>query len=91
MPSGATEANNLALRGAVEAGAEGRRRMLVSAVEHASVARAARWLADSGLLKLDMIRVTAGGALQPWPSHHRRRHRERSWRRRARPRYDLIS
>ena len=63
--AGATEANNLALRGAVKAAAEGRRRMLVSAVEHASVARTARWLADCGLVKLDVIGVTAGGFVEP--------------------------
>ena len=63
--SGATEANNLALRGAVEAAPEGRRRMLVSAVEHASVARTARWLADRGLVKSDVIEVTAGGFVEP--------------------------
>ena len=63
--AGATEANNLALRGAVGAAPEGRRRMLVSAVEHASVARTARWLADCGLVKLDIIGVTAGGFVEP--------------------------
>ncbi len=63
--SGATEANNLALRGAIEAAPEGRRRMLVSAVEHASVGRAARWLADCGLVKLDVIEATAGGFVEP--------------------------
>ncbi len=63
--AGATEANNLALRGAVEAAAEGRQRILVSAVEHASVARTARWLADRGLVKLDVIEVTAGGFVNP--------------------------
>ena len=63
--AGATEANNLALRGAVEAAPEGRRRMLVSAVEHASVSRTARWLADCGLVKLDVIGVTAGGFVEP--------------------------
>ena len=63
--SGATEANNLALRGAVEASPEDRRRMLVSAVEHASVARTAGWLADCGLVKLDVIGVTAGGFVEP--------------------------
>ena len=63
--SGATEANNLALRGAVDAAPEGRRRMLVSAVEHASVARTARWLADRGLAKLDVIEVTRGGLVEP--------------------------
>ena len=63
--AGATEANNLALRGAVEAAPEGRQRMLVSAVEHASVGRTARWLADRGLVKLDVIGVTAGGFVGP--------------------------
>ena len=63
--SGATEANNLALRGAVGAAPAGRRRMLVTAVEHASVARTARWLADRGLMKLDVIEVTAGGFVEP--------------------------
>ena len=63
--AGATEANNLALRGAVEAAPEGRQRILVSAVEHASVGRTARWLADCGLVKLDVIGVTAGGFVEP--------------------------
>ena len=63
--SGATEANNLALQGAVEAAPEGRRRMLVSAVEHASVAGTARLLADYGLVKLDVIEVTSGGFVDP--------------------------
>ena len=63
--AGATEANNLALRGAVEAAPAGRKRMLVSAVEHASVGRPARWLADCGLVKLDVIGVTAGGLVTP--------------------------
>ena len=63
--SGATEANNLALQGAVEAAPESRQRMLVSAVEHASVAGTARWLADYGLVKLDVIEVTTGGFVEP--------------------------
>ena len=63
--AGATEANNLALRGAVDAGAAGRKRILVSAVEHASVARTARWLADCGQAELDVIGVTAGGFVEP--------------------------
>ena len=63
--AGATEANNLALRGAAEAAPEGRQRMLVSAVEHASVGLTARWLADCGLVKLDVIDVTAGGFVEP--------------------------
>ena len=63
--AGATEANNLALRGAVEAAPEGRQRILVSAVEHASVGRTARWLADCGVVKLDVIGVTVGGFVEP--------------------------
>ncbi len=63
--AGATEANNLALRGAAEAAPEGRPRILVSAVEHASVARTARWLSDSGVVKLDVIGVTSGGFVDP--------------------------
>ena len=63
--SGATEANNLALRGAVDAAPEGRRRMLVSAVEHASAASTARWLSARGLVKLDVIEVTRGGFVEP--------------------------
>ena len=62
--SGATEANNLALQGAVEAAPEGRKRMLVSAVEHASVSGTARWLAGYGLVKLDVIEVTSGGFVE---------------------------
>ena len=63
--SGATEANNLVLQGALEAAPKSRRRMLVSAVEHASVAGTARLLADYGLVKLDVIEVTAGGFVEP--------------------------
>ena len=63
--AGATEANNLALRGVVEAAAEHRSRILVSAVEHASVLETARWLSEQGLAKLDVIPVTAGGFVDP--------------------------
>ena len=59
--AGATESNNLALRGAVEGAPADRRRILVSAVEHASVRETARWLDEQGLAKLDVIPVTAGG------------------------------
>ncbi|MCY4069654.1 MAG: cysteine desulfurase family protein [Acidimicrobiaceae bacterium] len=63
--SGATEANNLALQGiaaAVEAQAP---RLLVSAVEHASVSRTARRLADRGSVKLDVIPVASEGFVEP--------------------------
>ena len=47
--AGATEANNLALLGLVEGNVGNRSRVLVSAVEHASVLESARWLAGQGL------------------------------------------
>ena len=59
--AGATEANNLALRGWVEGAPAGRPRILVSAVEHASVDQTARWLKQQGLAKVDVVPVTAGG------------------------------
>ena len=59
--AGATEANNLALRGAVEGASARRSRIVISAVEHASVRQAARWLDEQGLTKLDIIPVTGGG------------------------------
>ena len=59
--AGATEANNLALRGAVEGGGGGRPRLLVSAVEHASVRRTAEWLGEQGLAEVEAVPVTAGG------------------------------
>lgn len=58
---GATEANNLALQGAAYGASGGRHRLLISAVEHASVRRTARWLSDHGLAKVDVIPVTSGG------------------------------
>ena len=59
--AGATEANNLALRGAVEGAPAGRTRILVSAVEHASVRRTVQRLDERGLAKLEIIPVTKGG------------------------------
>ena len=59
--AGATEANNLALRGAVEGAPGDQPRMLISAVEHASVRQTARWLDEHGLTNLDVMPVTQGG------------------------------
>ena len=59
--AGATEANNLALHGVVEGTLADRPRILISAVEHASVRQTGRWLNEQGLAKLDVISVTAGG------------------------------
>jgi cysteine desulfurase len=61
--AGATEANNLILKGVVEANRSDRRRILVSAGEHKSVVEAAKWLAERGLAKVDFIPLTAHGAV----------------------------
>ena len=59
--AGATEANNLALRGVAEGAPFDRHRILISAVEHASVRQTAKWLDGHGLTKLDVVPVTEGG------------------------------
>ena len=59
--AGATEANNLALRGAVQEPSRDRPRILVSAVEHASILQTAEWLRARSLLQVDVIPVTDGG------------------------------
>lgn len=61
----ATEANNLALRGTVEAAPAGRSRIVISAVEHASVSQTAQWIDEQGLAKLDVVPVTKGGFVDP--------------------------
>ena len=63
--AGATEANNLALHGAVLAAPADRPRILISAVEHASVRETAQWLSDQGIAKVDAIPVTCGGVVDP--------------------------
>lgn len=63
--AGATEANNLALQGVVAAEEGNRSRVLVSAVEHASVLEPARWVASQGLAKVELIPVTPGGYVVP--------------------------
>lgn len=65
LTAGATEANNLALCGAAAAAPIERPRILISAVEHASVRNTARWLSDQGDVKLDVIPVTEGGFVDP--------------------------
>ena len=59
--AGATEANNLALRGTLEGAPTGQHRILVTAAEHASVSRTAKWLAERSLVGLDIVPVTGGG------------------------------
>ena len=63
--AGATETNNLALQGAVLGSPFDRPRILISAVEHASVCETARWLDEQRMAKLDVIPVTAGGYVDP--------------------------
>ena len=64
--AGATEANNLALGGLVAASVAWKRpgvlpRLIVSAVEHASVSRVAEYLAASGRCEMSVAPVTPGG------------------------------
>ncbi len=61
--AGATEANNLMLQGLAAGPREGRSRILISAVEHASVKASAAWLAQQAWAKVDIIPVTSAGAL----------------------------
>ena len=61
--AGATEANNLAIQGIVDGAPVDRPRIVISAVEHVSVSRTARWLATRGSAKLDVVPVTAGGGV----------------------------
>lgn len=66
--SGATEANNLALRGVLDACARdrtGRRRLIVSAVEHASVLSTARALEAQGRCLLTVLPVDGEGFVRP--------------------------
>ena len=63
--AGATEANNLAIQGVIDGGAGQRSRILVSAVEHASVSETARRLDEHGLAKVEVIPVTGGGFVDP--------------------------
>lgn len=61
--AGATEANNLVLQGLVAGANPERSRILVSAVEHASVMATANWLAHQSLAKVELVPVTRGGAV----------------------------
>ena len=63
ITASATEANNLALRGALEGAPADRHRIVVSAAEHASVLRTAKWLAERGWVRLDIVPVTEGGVI----------------------------
>ena len=59
--SGATEANNLAILGSGRRASSGRRRVLVSSIEHKCVLEAARYLRDSLGFALEHIPVDSEG------------------------------
>ena len=59
--SGATESNNLVLQGITNSAQTIRKRILISAVEHASVREPAKSLSERGLVELGVIPVTQGG------------------------------
>ncbi len=62
--SGGTESDNLAVKGlAWAAAAQGRRHLVVSAVEHPAVREAAAWLAARGDVELSVAPVDAHGRL----------------------------
>ncbi|EMD84302.1 cysteine desulfurase family protein [Pacificimonas flava] len=60
--SGATEANNLALKGAMQAAPPGRRRLVTVATEHSCVLESARWLEQQGF-ELTVLNVEPSGLL----------------------------
>ena len=62
--SGATESNNLALLGLARRAPPGRRRILVSAIEHKSVLAAARALSEREDMLIDVVPVDAEGFLR---------------------------
>jgi cysteine desulfurase len=63
--SGATEADNLVIKGALWAAAErGRRHLVVSAVEHPAVLETARWLAGRGEAILSVVPPAADGRVE---------------------------
>ena len=59
-----SEANNLALKGAMAAAAPGRRRLVVSAIEHPSVLETARHL-ERGGVTVTVVPVEPSGVLDP--------------------------
>jgi len=65
LTASATEANNLVLQGVAQGAPLDRPRILVSAVEHASVLQTARWLSKQGLATVGFIPVTRGGYVDP--------------------------
>ncbi|WP_152188116.1 cysteine desulfurase family protein [Georgenia satyanarayanai] len=67
--SGGTEADNLAVKGAVYAHPSPRPRLLVSAVEHHAVLDAAGWLGERGLADVTVLPVTGDGTVDLDATH----------------------
>ena len=63
--SGGTEANNLALKGAVWAAPRHRRHLLVSSIEHPCVLETAAWLHHTGQAEVSHIPVDPLGQVDP--------------------------
>ncbi len=61
--SGGTEADNLAVKGAVYAHPSPRPRLLVSSIEHHAVLDAASWLGERGLADVALLPVTPDGVV----------------------------
>ncbi len=62
--SGGTESNNLALKGSLEARADERKHIVVSAIEHKSVLDCAKHLAENGY-EVTQLGVNAFGRVEP--------------------------
>jgi cysteine desulfurase len=62
--SGATESNNLALRGVADRTSDDRRHLAVSAIEHKSILEVAHWLESRGW-RVTRLPVDRGGRVDP--------------------------
>ena len=63
--SGGTEANNLALRGVLAAGADRGQHVVISAVEHEAVSNTCADLARHGVAEITVIGCDSGGRVDP--------------------------
>lgn len=63
--AGATESNNLVLLGILQQARGSRNKLLISAVEHASVYETAMWISDNGLATIEVIPVSSGEIVDP--------------------------
>jgi len=62
---GATEANNLAIKGAVWGKGAGELHLVVSSIEHPSVMEVAAWLEQTGQVRLTVLPVDPNGWVEP--------------------------